>query len=139
VISTKLPIFYEDAQARLLLSGLHYSGNSDPLKNLTKMLSDVIDFSKELHMRQLQQIKGLEMEKQLAVYDEKLKNWRKTAKVQVEISYAERTETPFLRGKKEDEIHYIETINSKSSQYNTDPNSLNNEHHLKVIAVFYNV
>jgi hypothetical protein len=139
VISTKLPIFYEDAQARLLLSGLHYSGNSDPLKNLTKMLSDVIDFSKELHMRQLQQIKGLEMEKQLAVYDEKLKNWRKTAKVQVEISYAERTETPFLRGKKEDEIHYIETINSKSSQYNTDPNFLNNEHHLNVIAVFYNV
>jgi len=139
VISTKLPIFYEDALARLLLSGFHYSGNSDPLENSTEMLSDVIDFSKELHMRQLQQIKELEMEKQLAVYDEKLKDWRKTAKVQVEISYAERTETPFLRGKKEDETHYIETINSKSSQYNTDPNFLNNEHHLKVIAVFYNV
>jgi len=109
------------------------------LENLTEMLSDVIDFSKELHMRQLQQIKELEMEKQLAVYDEKLKNWRKTAKDQVEISYAERTETPFLRGKKEDEIHCIETITSKSSQYNTDLNSLNNEAHLKVIAVFYNV
>jgi hypothetical protein len=109
------------------------------LENLTEMLHDVIDFSKELHMRQLQQIKELEMEKQLAVYDEKLKNWRKTAKDQVEISYAERTETPFLRGKKEDEIHYIETITSKSSQYNTDLNSLNNEAHLKVIAVFYNV
>jgi hypothetical protein len=89
-------------------------------------------------MKQLQQIKELQMEKQLAVYQEKLKNWERSAKEQFQIAFADRPITGFIKRRMEDEERYVETILSQSSQYYKDLNSLNNEAHLKVIAVFYN-
>lgn len=108
------------------------------LEILSEMLVDVIDFSKEMHMRQLQMRKELEMEKQLAVYQEKLRNWEKSAKDHLEIAFAEAPQNGFIKRRLEDEERYVETIISKSSQYYKDLNSLNNDAHLKVIAVFYN-
>jgi len=112
--------------------------DSEPLETLSEMLTMVIVFAKELHMKQLQQIKELQMEKQLAVYQEKLKNWERSAKEQFHISFADKAITGFIKRRMEDEERYVETILSQSSQYYKDLNSLNNEAHLKVIAVFYN-
>jgi len=109
------------------------------LENLSEMLIDVIDFANEMHMRQLQQRKELEMEKQLAVYQEKLKHWEKSAKDHLELAFADAPQNGFIKRRMEDEEKYVETIISKSSQYYKDLNSLNNEAHLKVIAVFYNL
>ncbi|MCH7396736.1 DEAD/DEAH box helicase [Belliella sp. DSM 107340] len=113
--------------------------DQEHLDTLTEMLPDVIDFAKLMHMDQKQQIKQLEMEKQLAVYQEKLKNWEKSAQDHLELTFADVPQTGFIRRRKEDEIRYVETIFSQSSQYFKDLNSLNNEAHLKVIAAFYNL
>ncbi|MBN7811500.1 DEAD/DEAH box helicase [Algoriphagus sp. H41] len=111
---------------------------SEDLETLSEMLIDVVDFATSMHMDQKQQIKQIEMEKELAVYQEKLKNWEKSAKEQFQIAFADRPITGFIKRRMEDEERYVETIMSKSSQYYKDLNSLNNEAHLKVIAVFYN-
>ena len=111
----------------------------DHLETLSEILPDVIEFAKMMHMDQKQQVKQLEMEKQLAVYQEKLKNWEKSAKDHLELAFAEIPQTGYIKRKIEDEERYVETIISKSSQYFKDLNSLNNEAHLKVIAVFYNI
>jgi SNF2 family DNA or RNA helicase len=108
------------------------------LDMLSEMLPDVIDFANEWRMRDLQTRKSLEMEKQLAVYQEKLKNWEKSAKEQFQIAFADKPITGFIKRRMEDEERYVETILSQSSQYYKDLNSLNNEAHLKVIAVFFN-
>lgn len=109
------------------------------LEVLTALLPDVIDFAKLMHMDQKQQVMQLGMEKQLAVYEEKLKNWQKSATDHLELAFADVPQTGFIKRRIEDEGRYIETIFSQSSQYFKDLNSLNNEAHLKVIAVFYNL
>lgn len=111
---------------------------SEELEILSEMLPMVIVFAKELHMRQMQQKKELQMELELAVYQEKLKNWEKSAKEQFQIAFADKPITGFIKRRMEDEERYVETILSQSSQYYKDLNSLNNEAHLKVIAVFFN-
>lgn len=113
--------------------------DDEQLETLTNMLPDVIDFAKQLHMDQKQQIKQLEMEKQMEVYQVKLKNWEKSAKDHLELAFADAPQTGFIKRRIEDEERYVETIISQSSQYYKDLNSLNNEAHLKVIAVFYNI
>lgn len=109
------------------------------LESLRALLPDVIDFAKLMHMDQKQQIKQLEMENQLAVNEEKLKNWEKSAKDHLELAFSGVPQTGFIKRRIEDEERYVETIISQSSQYFKDLNSLNNEAHLKVIAVFYNL
>lgn len=112
--------------------------DQEHLDTFSEMLPDVIEFAKMMHMDQKQQIKQLEMEKQLAVHQEKLKYWEKSAKDHLELAFADAPQTGFIKRRMEDEERYVETIISKSSQYYKDLNSLNNEAHLKVIAVFYN-
>lgn len=136
----KQPIPLEDfiSQFEINKTLLTQQIESEHLETLSEMLVDVIDFAKEMHMRQLQMRKELEMEKQLAVYQEKLKHWEKSAKDQFQIAFADKPMTGFIKRRMEDEERYVETILSQSSQYYKDLNSLNNEAYLKVIAVFFN-
>ena len=101
-------------------------------------MPDVVDFATGTHMSQIQQKKQLEMEKNLAVYQEKLKNWERLAKHQLEVDFADKTMTGFIKRRMEDKELEIESITSKSSQYYKDLTSLNQDPYLKVISVFYN-
>lgn len=110
----------------------------DILNKLEGLMQDVVDFATGTHMMQIQQKKQLVMEKNLAVYEEKLKNWERTAKHQLDVDFADKTMTGFIKKRMEDKELEIESIASKTSQYYTDLTSLNQEPYLKVISVFYN-
>jgi hypothetical protein len=108
------------------------------IENLYEMLPEAVDFGLQMHMYQKQQIMQVEMEKQLAVYNEKLKNWENEAKDQLAVDFAEKAMTGFVKRRFEDREFEIKTILEKSSQYIKDLTSLNKDAYLKVISVFYN-
>ncbi len=108
------------------------------LTKLEELMPDVVDFATGTHMSQIQQKKQLEMEKNLAVYQEKLKNWERLAKHQLEVDFADKTMTGFIKRRMEDKELEIESITSKSSQFYKDLTSLNQDPYLKVISVFNN-
>ena len=108
------------------------------IENLYEMLPEAVDFGLQMHMYQKQQIMQVEMEKQLAVYNEKLKNWENEAKDQLAVDFAEKAMTGFVKRRFEDREFEIKTILEKSSQYFKDLTSLNKDAYLKVISVFYN-
>ena len=108
------------------------------IENLYEMLPEAVDFGLQMHMYQKQQIMQVEMEKQLAVYNEKLKNWENEAKDQLAVDFAEKTMTGFVKRRFEDREFEIKTILEKSSQYIKDLTSLKKDAYLKVISVFYN-
>lgn len=117
---------------------LTQSTNDSTLHKLTELLPDVIDFSLQMHMHQKQQLKQLEMEKEYAVYEEKLKNWERDARDQLKLDFEEKPQTGFIKRKLEDRELEIKTILNDSSQYFKDLTSLNSDAYLKVISVFYN-
>lgn len=108
------------------------------IDKLYEILPEAVEFGLQMHMHQKQQLKQVEMEKQLAVYNEKLKNWEKEANNQLAIDFAEKAMTGFVKRKFEDREFEIKTILEKSSQYFKDLTSLNKDAYLKVISVFYN-
>jgi hypothetical protein len=107
-------------------------------KALEDLLPNVIDWATELYMFQIQQRKSLEMERDQKVYEEKLKNWERNAKDQLEINFSDKTMTGFVKRRYQDQERDIETIISSSSQYYRDMASLNQDAYLKVISVFFN-
>lgn len=108
------------------------------LKQLEQQLPDVILFATQMHMDQIQQMKQLEMEKNLAVYNEKLNNWNRAAKEQLTVDFADKPMTGFIKHRMENQEREIEVITSKSGQYFKDLTSLNQEAYLQIISVFYN-
>ncbi|MFA8451905.1 MAG: helicase-related protein [Bacteroidales bacterium] len=108
------------------------------IENLNNLIPEVIDFGLQMHMYQKQQLMQVEMEKQLAVYNQKLKNWENEATNQLAVDFAERAMTGFVKRKFEDRELEIKTILEKSSQYYKDLTSLNKDAYLRVISVFYN-
>jgi len=91
-----------------------------------------------MYMQQFQERKGMQMEKDLAVYEEHLKNWRKDAQDQLELDFAEQNMSGFVKSRRDKEQREIETILSTSSQYYKDLTSLEQEPYLKVVSVFFN-
>lgn len=112
--------------------------DAETLAALENVLPEVVGWGTELFMHQLQQEKALLMEKDLAVYNEHLKNWEKTAKDQIQLNYADKAETGFIKRRMEDEELEVETIISTSSQYFKDLTSLNQDAYLKIVSVFFN-
>ncbi len=112
--------------------------DADDLDLLHRILPDAIMFGTEMYMHQKQQLKQAEMEKQAAVYEEKLKHWERDAKNQLSIDFADKPMTGFVKRRFEDRELEIKTILEKSSQYFKDLTSLNQDAYLKVIAVFFN-
>lgn len=103
---------------------------------LQDLLPDVVDFGKEIYMQQKQQKAMMEMEKNLAVYEERLRHWQNNAEEQLALRFGEQPLTGFIKRRKEDEERKIELITSKSSQYYKNLHSLNKDAYLKVLAVF---
>jgi hypothetical protein len=108
------------------------------VEKLQSLLPDVIEFGLQMHMHQKQQLKQVDMEKQYAVYEEKLKSWEREARHQLSIDFEEKPQTGFIKRKFEDRELEIQTILNSSSQYFKDLTSLNADAYLKVISVFYN-
>ena len=108
------------------------------LEQLQALLPDAIDFATEMYMHQKQQLAAMDMEKNLAVYQENLRHWKRTADQQLKLKFGEQPVTGFIKSRKEDEERKIELITSKSSQYYKDLASLNNDAYLRVLAVFCN-
>jgi len=110
----------------------------DALNSLKRQLPDVISFATELYMHQIQQLMKVEMEKKSAVYEEKLKNWNQGANEQLQLDFADKALTGFVKRRFEDRELEIKTILEQSSQYFKDLTSLNQDAYLKVISIFYN-
>jgi len=110
----------------------------EEIKQLEFLLPDAIKFAHQLHMDQQQQKLQLEMEKEMAVYEEKMRNWKRSKEHQMEIEFGDKPEYGFVKRRRRDKEIEIETILNKSSQYFKDLTSLNSVPYLKVLAVFYN-
>ena len=111
---------------------------TEDIEQLQALLPDTIDFGHQLHMDQEQQRLQFEMEKKLAVYEEKLKNWHRSKQQQMELEFAEKSITGFVKKRMQEKEYEIGTILNNSSQYFKDLTSLNANPYLKVVAVFYN-
>lgn len=111
--------------------------NTD-IQQLQDLLPSTIEFAHQLHMDQEQQKLQFEMEKKLAVYEEKLKNWHQSKQQQMALEFADKNITGFVKKRMQDKEYEIETILNNSSQYFKDLTSLNGNPFLKVVAVFYN-
>lgn len=134
------PIPFEDfLQDYQLAENLHTLDIPEAdLQQLQTLLPQAIDFAHQLHMDQEQQKLQLEMEKKLAVYEEKIKNWKQSREQQMALEFEGTTETGFIKKRKQDKEYQIQTILHTSSQYFKDLTSLNSHPYLKVLAVFYN-
>ncbi len=110
----------------------------EEIKQLELLLPNVIKFAHQLHMDQKQQKLQLEMEKEMAVYEEKMKSWKRSKEYQMEIEFVDKPECGFVKRRRKDKEIEIETILNRSSQYFKDLTSLNSVPYLKVLAVFYN-
>lgn len=110
----------------------------EEIKQLEVLLPDVIKFAHQLHMDQKQQKLQLEKEKEMAVYEEKMRSWKRSKEYQMEIEFGDKPEYGFVKRRRKDKEIEIETILNRSSQYFKDLTSLNTIPYLKVLAVFYN-
>ena len=108
------------------------------IDQLQKILPQTIDFAHQMHMDQKQQKVQYTMEKQLAVYEERIKNWKASKEEQMELEFGEKTDLSFIRKRQKEKEYQVKTISNNSSQYFKDLTSLNGDPYLKVIAVFYN-
>lgn len=112
--------------------------SDDEINKLHSLIPEVIDFSSEIYMHQKQQLEQLKREKDLAVYEEHLKNWSKIAQDQIAFDFEDKQQTSFIKRKIEDKEREVKTIINKSSQYYKDLTSLSNDAYLKIITVFFN-
>lgn len=108
------------------------------LESLTVTLEDAIDYAQTFHMNQKQQVQQMEMEEKLDTYREHLQQWARTSKEQIQLEFAEQTDTVFIRNRRADKIHKVDTILNEKSQFFRDLTQLNNDAYLKLLAVFYN-
>lgn len=131
------PIPFKQLVSNLELDGelITQAVSEEELQKLEANLPSVIDWATQMYMGQMQQRKQLEMEKELAVYQEKLKNWQRATRTQLELTFKDAAPTGFIKRRIQDQERDIETILSTSSQYFKDLTSLGNDAHLKVVAV----
>lgn len=108
------------------------------LESLSNTLKDAIDYANSMHMLQQQQILQAQMEEKQNHYKEQLKAWKQDSDAQIELEFADKAESGFLRIRKKDRIDEVETILSEKSRFFTDMTQLNNDAYLKLLAVFYN-
>jgi SNF2 family DNA or RNA helicase len=134
------PMILSDFISAYSLNQQLYTENIEEnyLEVLKKYLPDVIEFSKELHMQQIQQRMSMNMEALLNEYMANLARWQDDANQQLEIDFQDKNLTGFMIRKKENRLANIDSIVSKSSQYIKDLTSLSQDAYIKVLAVFYN-
>ncbi len=69
----------------------------EEIKQLEVLLPDAIKFAHQLHMDQQQQKLQLEMEKEMAVYEEKMRSWKRSKEHQMEIEFGDKPEYGFVK------------------------------------------
>lgn len=108
------------------------------LSRLKSLLPNVISFAHELHMNGMKQQVQFEMEKQMAVYKEKMKNWQQSKTNQLELEFGDKPEYGFVKKRREDMQYEIETILNESGRYIQDFGTLSGDAYLRVVGVWYN-
>lgn len=134
------PIHFDDFIQRYKLNEELYTMqiNDDEIKQLEDLLPDTIKFSDTMYMKEKQDKKQLEIEKDIAVYEEKMKNWHKSKHNMLEIEFQDAADTSFTKYRRDNKERKIETILDESSRYFENYKTLGNDAYLKVLAVFYN-
>lgn len=110
----------------------------EDLKKLKEIMPEAINFGNEMHINQKQQELQWKMEKDMAVYEERMKNWKNSRVRQLELEFEDLPEYGFTKRRREDKEHEIKTILDHSSQYYKDLTSLSGDAYLKILAVYYN-
>jgi len=108
------------------------------LESLQQTLPDAISYAQELYMKQQQLFLQIEREGKMKNYEQHLQEWAQASRHQIEMDFAGKADTVFLRNRKQDKIREVETILSEQSQFFRDLTLLNNEAYLKVLGVFFN-
>lgn len=108
------------------------------LNALSENLPDIIEHARSEHMKTMQdKLQDKMLDKSIA-YEEHLKKWKSASLEQLEIDFKDRTETSFMKAKKEKQKQEIQSIADSSSQYMKDMTSLDQDAYIKVMAVFFN-
>ena len=134
------PISFEELIKKYNLNEeLHtFDISEDDLSQLQAQMTSVLSFARSMHIDRAKQELQYNMEKDLAVYKEKMLYWEKTKRDQMALEFEDKPEYGFLKRRKQDQEYQIKTILDESGQYFKDLTSLNSEPYIKVIAVFYN-
>ncbi|SUX45651.1 helicase-related protein [Chryseobacterium indoltheticum] len=134
------PLSFENFLTKYKLQENLYTLEIPPsdVAQIQEILPDAIDFAHELHMVREQDKLQYEMEKKMAVYQEKLNNWQASKQQQMQLDFADKNITGSVKKRMQDKEYDIETILNNSSQYFKDLTSLNGNPYLKLVAVFYN-
>jgi len=111
--------------------------NDSDIASLQGNVKDAVEYAKNIYMKMKQDDLTKDMLRKKNEYQEKLKDWERVSRDQLEIEFENQT-TVMLRSKKEKVAREIETILNERSQYVMDLTSLGNEAYLKLIGVFYN-
>jgi superfamily II DNA/RNA helicase len=111
--------------------------NETDINSLQETVKDAVLYAKTLYMKIKQDELTKEMIAKQNAYQEKLKNWERASKKQMELEFENQT-TIMVLGKKEKIAREIDSILNERSQYVKNLTSLNNEAYLKLIGVFYN-
>lgn len=139
LIARPLP-FRDFIQEKGLDKTLHTrTTTEEEMAFLYQLLPRAIQFAENMYMRQIQDEKAVEMERDLENYEQQLTSWEAEARQQLELDFADKSRTGFIKRRIEDETHHIETIASQSSQYFKNLSSLDQNPYLKVLAVFFNI
>lgn len=109
----------------------------EDIQQLKTLLPDAVTFAHQLYMDQKQQQLQSKMENQMAVYKERMNNWKRSKNDQLELQFGDKPEYGFVKKRREDKEHEIQTILDQSGQYFKDLTSLNGTPYLRVLAVFY--
>lgn len=128
--------FYHNYQLQQTL----YSENISPreLQSLQQTLEDAIGYAHEFYMMPKQTLLMVELEDQLKDYQKHLRLWEQRSRQQLELELDTNTKNIFIERKHKKGIQAIETILNETSQFYRDLTQLENEAHLKLLAVFLN-
>lgn len=107
------------------------------IASLQENVKDAVAYAKTFYMKNKQDDLTKVMLRKKNEYQEKLNQWERVSRDQLQIVF-ENQSTTMLRSKKEKAVREIETILNDRSQYVMDLTSLSNEAYLKLIGVFYN-
>jgi ERCC4-related helicase len=132
----KLEQFYETYQLHHTLYNENIS--QAELHSLQQTLEEAIEYAHEFHMRPKQTLLQVELEDQLETYQEHLKTWEQRSRQQLKLNLEPDSKNIFVERKRKKSLQAIETILSETSQFYRDLTQLENEAHLKLLAVFFN-
>jgi ERCC4-related helicase len=105
---------------------------------LQKLLPYAVRWGTELHLKPKKVNVQIKMENELKAYTDKLNDWFRQGKQELDLKYGEQLQNKLMIQQKNKRELEIKTIKDDQSQYFKDLKSLDNEPFIQVLAVFYN-